>query len=491
MGLLSSLFSGVSGLNSSGNSISIIGDNIANSNTPGFKASRAEFVDVLSGSLGGGGSSGQIGAGSRLSGTAQNFTQGSLETTGVTTDLAIDGGGFFIIQDTNGVFYSRAGLFRLDNQQILVNAIGQAALGFGITPGGIPNGALAPIDLSTVSSTPSATTAIEVNVNVDPLDTALPGGAAGFDHTDPVTTSNFQTGIRVFDSLGNPQSVTLYFRKSAVANQWFYFAGVNRADIDFTQFAGGSDFNGITNNPPTQFFPLQSGTLNFTSAGLLNNEVTTALQIPYDIDGNGVLDDDVLAPVGFDAADVLETPANETVTPEGWHFSGGATAGQTLAFDFGLSIAQGGTGSDRTTQFGGSSASGVNNFVRFMNQNGFSAGSLNSIDIDEDGFVTGLFSNGQTVRLAQVALANFPSVNGLSRVGKNNFIETLASGNPVIGSPNQSGFGAVRSGFLELSNTDLAEEFVRLILAQRAFQANTRTISTTNELLASLVVLGQ
>jgi len=139
MGLLSSLFAGVSGLNSSGNAISVIGDNIANSNTTGFKASRPEFVDVLSGSLGGGGAGGQIGAGSRFAGVNQNFGQGSLETTGVTTDLGIDGSGFFIVQDSTGVFYTRAGIFRLDNTQTLVNSQGQAVLGFGVTAGGTPS----------------------------------------------------------------------------------------------------------------------------------------------------------------------------------------------------------------------------------------------------------------------------------------------------------------------------------------------------------------
>ena len=148
------------------------------------------------------------------------------------------------------------------------------------------------------------------------------------------------------------------------------------------------------------------------------------------------------------------------------------------------------TGVDKTTQFGGQAASG-NNFVRFMDQNGFSAGSLQNVEIDGDGFVTGQFSNGVTQRLAQIALGNFPNIRGLRRSGDNNFIETNASGNPVIGSPNQGAFGAIRSGFLELSNVDLAGEFVKLILAQRAFQANTRTVSTTSELLANLVVLGQ
>src|SRR5215510_240076 len=139
MTLLSSLFAGVSGLNSAGNAISVIGDNIANSQTTGFKSSRVEFADVLSQSIGGGGSVGQIGAGSRLAGVTNDFGQGSLETTGVTTDLGIDGSGFFIVQDTTGVFYSRSGVFRLDNQQVLVNNVGQSVLGFGVTNAGVPN----------------------------------------------------------------------------------------------------------------------------------------------------------------------------------------------------------------------------------------------------------------------------------------------------------------------------------------------------------------
>ena len=173
-----------------------------------------------------------------------------------------------------------------------------------------------------------------------------------------------------------------------------------------------------------------------------------------------------------------------------WSWGSGANP-STMTFDFGTSLTEGGNGADRTTQFGGAAASGVNNFVRFMNQDGFSAGTLQALSIDEDGFVTGSFSNGQTTQLAQVALANFPAVNGLIRVGRNNYVESANSGNPVIGSPNQGGFGAIRSGFLEQSNTDLADQFVKMIIAQRAFQANTRTVATTNDLLASLVALGQ
>ena len=470
MGVLTSLFAGVSGMNAAGQQISIIGDNIANVNTPGFKASRAEFQDVLAGNLAGSGSAGQIGAGARIAGVSQSFTQGSLESTDVTTDLAIDGGGFFVLQDTTGISYTRAGLFRLDSSQQLVNAQGQSVLGFGISPGGVPNGGLGAIVLSNAASVPSATTSIDVNVNIDPNDTAIPA-ANPFDHLDPISHSNFQTGIRAFDSLGNPRNVTIHFRKDdLVANRWVWYAGVNRSDLDMAAYGGAFAQGPAT--AQTQFIPVQSGTLDFDSTGVLSLETNAALLVQFDHDGDGVLDG---AP---------------EATPQLWRWADGANSA-TIGLDFGNSLTKGGTGADRTTQFGGSTAAGVNNFVRFMNQDGFSAGSLQSVAIDESGFVTGSFSNGQVTRLAQVALATFPSVNGLSRLGRNNYTETSASGNVIVGSPNQAAFGAIRSGFLEQSNSDLADQFVKLIIAQRAFQANTRTISTSSDLLSSLVGLGQ
>ncbi|MEE9281592.1 MAG: flagellar hook protein FlgE [Myxococcota bacterium] len=474
MGVLTSLFAGVSGINAAGQQISVIGDNIANINTPGFKSSRVEFQDVLAGNLAGnlaGSSTGnQIGAGTRIAGLSQNFTQGSLESTGVTTDLAIDGGGFFLVQDTTGVFYSRSGLFRLDANQQLVNEQDQAVLGFGISAGGLPNGGLGPILLANSASIPSATALVDVNVNIDPNATAVPA-TNPFDHLAPITHSNFQTGIRVFDSLGNPRNVTIHFRKDdAVVNRWFWYAGASRSDLDMAAY-GGSFAQGPA-GAGGQFIPLQSGTLDFNSSGVLSLETNVALSIQYDHDGDGVLDG---------AAEA---------TPQLWRWADGASS-TTIAFDFGSSLTEGGTGADRTTQFGGSSTAGINNFVRFMNQDGFAAGSLQNVSIDGSGFVTGSFSNGQVTRLAQVALATFPSLDGLSRVGRNNYAETSASGNVIVGSPNQAAFGAIRSGFLEQSNTDLGEQFVKLIIAQRAFQANTRTIATSSDLLASLVGLGQ
>jgi flagellar hook protein FlgE len=475
------MFAAVSGLNATGSSISIIGDNIANTNTVGYKASRPEFVDVLAGNLSGGGS-GQIGAGSRLSGVTQTFTQGSFESTDVTTDLGVDGAGFFIVQDATGVSYSRAGLFRLDANQILVNPQGQTVQGFGVTTAGVPNGALGNIDLSTVSSTPQATDTVEVNVNLDPNQVVK----APFDQLDPVTTSNFQTGIRIFDSLGNPRNILMYMRKAGTLAAdvpiaglpgrtiWEYFAGSAKSELDpsVTPAAAAA----------TDFVAQDWGLLEFDAFGAL------VRQLPGDLFTDGNADG---------AADVFDYDGAGGGVPPNFNFNNGAALSQAIAFDMGSAqftpagASTGNNGVDKTTQYGGQSASGVNNFVRFMNQNGFSAGTLQTLQIDDDGFVTGLFSNGTNQPLAQVALASFPNVQGLTRMGNNNYAETTSSGNPIIGSPNQGGFGTIRSGFLELSNVDLADQFVKLILAQRAFQANTRTVSTTNELLANLVVLGQ
>jgi flagellar hook protein FlgE len=455
MSILSSMNAGVSGIQAAGTQISVIGDNIANVGTVGFKTARAEFHDVLAGNLGGVGGAGQVGAGVRVDGVNQNFTQGSLESTGISTDLAVNGDGFFMVQDTTGRYYTRAGMFRFDNQRQLVNEQGQNLLGFGIT-NGAANGALGVIDLAAVSNLPSATAEVDVSVNLD-AGAIAPG--VPFDHLDLASTTNYQTGIRVYDSLGNAHNVQVYFQKTA-DNQWDWFAGTRRGDLDMTALGMAQ---GATDQQ-NQFIVAQSGSLTFDTSGALLTAGNTALAIARDVDGDGVLD------------------AGTAATAQTWPWSGGAAA-SNIVFDF---ANPGGSGSvaNPTTQTGGG------NSVRFVDQDGYTAGSLQTVSIEDDGSVVGRFSNGQTELLAQIALARFASPDGLERTGRNNYLETMDSGQAIIGGPNQSGYGAVRSGFLEQSNTDLADQFVKLIISQRAFQANTRTISTSNEMLAQLVQLG-
>lgn len=254
---------------------------------------------------------------------------------------------------------------------------------------------------------------------------------SGFDPADPTNSSDHSTLMTVYDSLGNDHQTTFYFNKTA-ANAWEWRATVPPADTTTAPASPGD---------------------------------------PVVVQGSGTLT--------FDSNGVLQTAAGSPVTFE---FTGGATAGQSVAVDFGP--LGGGTG-DLTTQFAGPSVTST------FGQDGFAVGQLQGILVDREGFVVGQFSNGETLTLAQVAMAAFPNIEGTVKVGNGNLVETRQSGQPSIGAPLTGRLGAVRSNSLEQSNVDLAGEFVRLIINQRAFQANARTVSTTNELMANLVSLGQ
>ncbi len=426
MGLSSAMFSSVSGLDASGTAISVIGDNISNVNTPGFKGRRAEFVDVLGRSITGSGGFSQVGAGTSLSNVRSVFSQGTFETTSRPTDLAIEGGGFFAMEGPQGRFYTRAGLFGFDDQGVLVNNTGQRVQGFAVDPvTGLSTGALGDIQLATSVSPPAVTTTLDLSVNLN-SDAVV---TAPFDPSNP---NGFQSTITVYDSLGAGHSVGFFFNKTA-PNAWEWTATVPVAE---------------TTTPPAS----PTDTLVVMGGGTLT----------------------------FDTAGNLTAAAGSPVT---FDFAGGAAPGQSIAVGFGP-IAGVGTG-DPTTQYQASSA--INSFT----QDGFGAGQLQNISVDRDGFISGQFSNGETMPLYQVALANFANVEGLVSVGNNNMVESRASGTALVGQPRTGNLGAVRSSNLEQSNVDLAAQFVQLIINQRAFQANTRTVSTTNELMGNLVALGQ
>lgn len=426
MPLSGALFASVSGLDVMSTAISVAGDNIANVGTPGFKARRAEFSDVLGQSISTAGGFSQLGAGAKLSSVRSMFSQGTFETTSRPTDVAIEGRGFFILEGNLGRFYTRAGMFNFDKDGVLVNNEGLRVLGFGIDPvTQQPNGQLGNIQITSSFSPPQATANATLSVNLNSGDPVIPA----FDPADPSGTSSHQTAITMYDSLGNAHAATLYFTKTAPGS-WTWTATLPPSE---TTLAPAS---------PTDPVVVQgSGTLSFDSAGLLTAE---------------------------------------TGSPVTFEFSGGGAPGQAVDISFGLG------GSDPTTQF--AAAQSVTNF---FNQDGFSAGTLTGISIDRNGILTGQFSNGTTLNLAQLALGNFANIEGLTNVGNNNLQESPASGQPLVGAPLSGSLGAIRSSAVEQSNVDLATEFVRLIINQRAFQANTRTVSVTNELMANLVSLGQ
>lgn len=425
--MLTALFTAVSGMNANGTALSVIGDNVANMNTTGFKASRASFGDILSQSLG----TSQIGRGVAVSEITPNFSQGSFENTANVLDLAVDGDGLFIMKDTAGVAYTRAGQFNLDKQGYIVNTNGMRLQGYLFSTSGSSAG-LGDINLSTLNSAPNATANASISANLDSRAAIGPA----FDITNPGNTSNFSSTLTVYDSLGVSHVINVYFRKdtqSATGNTWEWFAAVNSADS-------------ASGNTEVQ----ASGTIGFDSNGALDTE--SAITYP-------------LASGGFD-------------------FSGGAAAGQAIKFDFGTSITtDGGAGLDGTTQFGATSA------TIFQSQDGYSSGSLRNITITQDGFITGIFTNGQTRAVGQVALAKFLAPTEVKKMGKNLYSESSGSGQPIISIPGTSGTGVVLSNTLELSNVDLAEEFVKMIISQRGFQANSKMVTTSDELMQELINL--
>ena len=405
--MIGSLFAGISGLNANSTAMTVIGDNIANVNTTAFKANRSMFANVLSQSLGGSLSSG-IGRGVEFWGTSPLWSQGSLENTASPTDLAINGKGFFVVQDDTGAnYYSRAGQFYLDDVGDMVNPDGLYVQGYEIDSSG-NLGSLTTISIPGERiSAPSPTAAFSFDLNLD---------------SETATNGTFSTSQSIFDSLGNALPLTLTFTKQAAAQTWSVAASVPSP------------------NGPVTIGGAASATLTFDSAGNLTAPaVDQTLSIAL---------------------------SNGAATP--------------LAITWDLYDDTGTSLGDIT---GFSSAS----TTTFQYQDGYTSGILQGISVDEDGVVTAAYSNGQLIPTYQIALADFPSYDGLTKMGKNLYAESLNSGQPMLGVAGNGRIGSITSSAIEMSNIDLAQEFVKMITTQRAFQANSRVITTSDEILSELI----
>jgi flagellar hook protein FlgE len=431
------MYSGVSGLRAEGEALGVVGDNIANVNTVGFKGQRAIFQDVLGHSILAGTSSALPGSGVRVGSIQQMFTQGSITNTGVNTDIALNGDGFFVVNGTvNGVggnFYTRAGQMNIDHDGYLVNPQGLDVQGYAAQADGTLQASLTSLRVPTSALAPKATGTMTITANLDAsldrapvFDPAAVPPAPAWDPQNPGATSNAPpTSMTVYDSLGNAHAVDVYFRKTA-ANTYEYHAVTKGADV------GAATANA----------EIGAGTLTFTTDGALQSVTTT-------------------------------TPISASFV--------GATGAQAIAFDFGSTIAGGGTGLDGTTGFSSPTS------VSAQSQDGYSSGDFSGVAIDGTGLVQGLYTNGQKIAIGQLAVAKFRSNEGLGRAGQNLWIETRESGTAAMGGAGSGGRGAVSAGALESSNVDLAEEFVGLIQHQRSFSANSKTITTADEMLQELI----
>lgn len=547
----SSLYTGISGLNANMSNLSVIGNNISNVNTVGFKGSRVTFGDVLSQTLTGGSGTNQVGLGVQMGSIQKVFTQGAFETTGNTLDLAISGNGFYMVTDPtlNSTYYTRAGQFSTDKDGFITNPEGLRLQGYLANAAGTLQNTVQDLQLTTKTITPSATTSAILNANLDsnapvtgfvftsgtndqitfdigggPLTASLvtdgglvSGGAAtgaevaaaiksalqaqnGNGDTYTVDYDD-QTGIfTIANDTGNAAGITIDWGASSSATLLGYSGAgataiaVGANDAAAAKAAGGAfDLNsaGDTANfstPVTVYDSLGNDhvvTLYFRkdNLGAAGNTWEWFGVVDAAESTSGLTEIQAQGSVTFNTSGALYSESGVTYPTGGFNFTGGALQSQIIDFDFGTSITQGSNGTDGTTQFGTTAG------VSMLTQDGYSSGTLQRISIDQDGILKGIFSNGNDLTLGQVLLADFSSSTGLESAGMNLYKETFDSGQPLIGGPGSAGRGLVKSSTLELSNVDIAREFVNMITAQRGFQANSKIITTTDEILAELVNL--
>ena len=500
----SSMNSAVSGLRAHQLMLDVTGDNIANVNTPGFKAGRTSFADVLSQTLAGAtapsGTRGgvdpqQVGLGVRTGAVTNLFTQGGILTTNQPTDLAIQGEGFFILSDGSSNYYTRAGAFEVDALGNLVDSV----TGYRV------QGGSGDITISSTATSP-------------PVATSTATFTGNLDNTT-ATGNSYSATLSVYDSLGGVHNLTATFTKSASA-VWTY--GVSESDSAMTVAGGtgaiaftgsgavtsaathaGASFTAGGPGAATTFILAVDGGANQTvtfqagdttaalvaariNAGITGATATVTpagtIQITSNSAGAGasltVGGGTANAALGFPGAGATYTAASTATGGLTLNFTNGANSGQAVTLDFGSA-----TNTTPITGFASSST------LALGNQNGSASGTLQTFSIGTDGSINGTFSNGRVEAIGGLRLATFSNPAGLLKAGDNLFRESNNSGVANLGDPGTGGRGTLAPGSLEGSNVDLANEFTQLIVAQRGFQANARVITASDEVMQDAVNL--
>jgi flagellar hook protein FlgE len=480
MSINSALLAGVSGLTANSAALAAISQNIANVNTVGYKRSAAEFQTVINSQVSGAGYS----AGGVLS-SARHYTSqaGQLQRTTSNTDLGIAGQGFFVVtekaenlQVTDARLFTRAGAFRVDNLGYLKNTAGLYLQGWPVDADGNINAdpsdlnRLRTINVGSVGGTAEPTTRVQLNANIKSSQTvsaeatdaaAVPVGANAYDPTtnsmamwDPETGAgvkpDFELTIPVSDSKGGQRTIALSFLKSTVPNQWY-------AEIRAIPESDVVTGAGLTNGQ------LKAGLVAFTQDGRLDVDAMAALGAA------ALFPDPTAATLSFGSSDSAAPGAGE------FNWSAGlGIDDQVLTFD--LSASAGGL-----TQYDSASV------VQAVLTNGTAFGNLSEVKIDDTGFVTAIFDNGVTRRIAQIALATFPSPDALLESTGNAYRVSQGSGTYNLKGAGTGGAGTIGSSQLEASTVDLSAEFTGLITTQRAYSASSKIITTADEMLAELI----
>ncbi|WP_445938723.1 flagellar hook protein FlgE [Pseudomonas sp.] len=432
---------GLSGLRAATSDLNVTGNNIANAGTAGFKQSRAEFADVYAASVLGSGANPQ-GSGVLLGDVSQLFNQGNINYTQNALDLAINGNGFFQTSNNGEVSYTRAGYFGTDRDGFLVNNFGYKLQGYAVDANNnLQNGVISDLQIETASQAPLPTSNLDQTFNLN--STNVVPTTVPFDPTDP-TSYNSSTSTNIYDTQGNSHGFTQYFLKTG-PNTWQMNVLIDGRNPD----------------DPTLTTP-SSVDLQFTTAGQLDVAALIAsTPTGFTVGADGTIDLTTWVPA-----------APDTSVPPIWSANGADASATGVNIDL-----------RQSTQFASSFA------VNRVSQDGYTTGQLAGLEIDDTGVIFARYTNGQSNIQGQVILANFANVQGLTPVGKTAWVQSFASGEPVVGTPRSGTLGALQSGALEDSNVELSDQLVNLIVAQRNYQANAKTIETESAVTQTIINL--
>jgi flagellar hook protein FlgE len=431
---------GLSGIRAASQDLNITGNNIANASTVGFKQSRAEFQDLYASSMLGSGRN-QTGSGVLMGNVGQLFNQGTIDATQNALDMGINGNGFFVTSNNGAIQYTRAGYFGTDNQGYIVDNNGYKLQGYSVNADGVlQDGVRNDLRLETTNQAPKSTTTVAQAFNLNSSDT--PPVNTPFNAADP-TTYNKSTSVNIYDAQGNAHVMSQYFVKDS-ENSWSMKVLVD----------GRNPQDGV-NSADALSVPL-----TFDTRGTLTPAATGTGPAGFTSNGDGTFAFTGWNPVISDG----KTPATFT--------DNGAAASASISVDF-----------RGSTQY--SAAFSVNS----VNQDGYTTGMMSGLEISDTGQIFARYTNGQSKVQGQVILANFANVQGLTPMGKTSWVESAESGQPVVGTPRSGTLGALQSGSLEASNVDISTELVDLIVAQRNYQANAKTIETENAVTQTIINL--
>lgn len=509
----------LSGLNAASSELSVTSNNIANVGTVGFKESRAEFADIYA-STTLGNSKNTIGSGVSLAAVSQQFSQGNLEFTQNSLDLAISGEGFFVLSPdsaSSDVFYSRSGAFQLDNEGYMVNSNGDVVQAFPVDTDGNPTStslsSTSGIQVPDSVSTPQATTSINLNVNLpSDVSSVMPNfyladeafavtsgvaAAAVLPGADPQAASLAAAAAAIAAIGAGADSDVVAAITDAANNAAAQFTGVTGPDAPASVAAVAAVAAAVTSSvaefdptDPNQYhystsvtvYDSQGSTHIASTFFMMTDDVNNTWETRVSLDGV-LLEPDVAEVLDFDQNGNLDTGNSSTagVISYGGNAGvndivlGNGSANMAFSFDYTNN------GSAATQEVFGAFA------VQALSQDGFSTGRLSGLDISDTGVVRANFSNGQQQALGQIALVKFDNAQGLVQLGNTTWAETIDSGIALAGQSGSGTFGLIHNGALEQSNVDLTQELVKLITAQRNFQANSKAIETANTITQTII----